>query len=142
MATRLEHANMTVRNLEEATAFLTTAFPEFRVRHQGRNELQGHRWAHVGTDDFYIALQEPHEGTDPRPDHRPYVDFGVNHIGWVVDDFDAVIERLEAAGYERGMVPSEHKFRKRAYYYDGSGYEWEFIEYLSEDPAERNEYTD
>ena len=28
------------------------------------------------------------------------------------------------------------KYRKRAYYYDSAGFEWELVEYLSEKPNE------
>ena len=37
MAVRLEHANVSVRDLEEMIRFLKTAFPEFRIRGQGTN---------------------------------------------------------------------------------------------------------
>jgi hypothetical protein len=36
MAVRLEHANLTVRDVEGTIRFLQTAFPEFRVRGEGK----------------------------------------------------------------------------------------------------------
>jgi len=38
MAVRLEHANLTVRDIEEMIRFLQTAFPEFRVRGEGMSQ--------------------------------------------------------------------------------------------------------
>jgi hypothetical protein len=55
MAVRLEHANLTVRDIEGMIRFLQTAFPEFRVRGEGRSQ-DGSRWLHIGTQDTYIAL--------------------------------------------------------------------------------------
>jgi hypothetical protein len=56
MAARLEHANINVGDIDEAIRFITTAFPEFRVR--GRGEVEGRPWMHVGTDTSYLALNE------------------------------------------------------------------------------------
>ena len=37
-------------------------------------------------------------------------------------------------------VPNFHPFRKRVYFNDAEGNDWEFVEYLSQDPLERNDY--
>ena len=50
MAVRLEHANLTVRDINGMIRFLQTAFPEFRVRGEGKSR-DGSRWVHVGTDE-------------------------------------------------------------------------------------------
>src|ERR1700675_5008425 len=52
MATRLEHANVCVRDLDAMIRFLETAFPEFHVRGEGTSN-DGTRWVHVGTDETY-----------------------------------------------------------------------------------------
>lgn len=142
MPTYLEHANITVPDLDAAITFLTTAFPEFQVRHDS-GPKDGHeiRWVHIGTPASYIALQEPHKEQAPRDLRNPYNDIGINHLGWITDDFDGVIARLEAAGYRPGMPTVPHPQRKRAYYYDHAGFEWEIIQYLSEDLALRNDYA-
>ena len=57
MTTRLEHANLAVRDIDEAIRFVRTAFPEFRIRGEGKS-WQGWRWVHVGTYDVYLALNE------------------------------------------------------------------------------------
>src|SRR5215472_11271233 len=54
MAVRLEHANLTVRDVEEAIRFLQTAFPEFRVRGEGKSQ-DGSRWVHIGTDEMVVT---------------------------------------------------------------------------------------
>jgi uncharacterized glyoxalase superfamily protein PhnB len=65
---------------------------------------------------------------------------GINHLGVVVEDITAVTKRVKSAGY-RELAPGEdHPFRRRAYFLDNAGFEWEFIQYLSERPAERNAY--
>ena len=55
MATRLEHANVCVRDLDAMIRFLETTFPEFHVRGEGTSN-DGTRWVHVGTNETYIAL--------------------------------------------------------------------------------------
>lgn len=141
MTAYLEHANITVPDMDAAIAFLTTACPEFAIRHDTIHPVSGIRWVHLGTPTSYFALQEPHKGRTPEDHRRPYDDIGVNHLGLIVDDFDAVEARLEAAGYKRGMPVEPHPARKRAYWYDHAGFEWEFIEYLTDDLDQRNDYT-
>ena len=41
---------------------------------------------------------------------------------------------------ENTRVPNAHRYRTRLYFYDPEGNEWEFVEYLSDDPAKRNDY--
>lgn len=139
MTPYLEHANVTVPDLDAAIEFLHTLDPALRVRHDGVSP-EGRRWAHVGTERSYIALQAPSGPQAPEAPREAYVHFGVNHLGWVVEDLDAAVARLDAAGYRRGMEAEAHPHRKRAYYYDAAGFEWELLEYLSDDPAEFNEY--
>lgn len=141
MIAYLEHANITVPDVSAAIDFLKVIEPELKVRHDEDRD-DGYRWAHVGTDQCYIAVEEPHSGlTSEQSNPRtPYHDFGVNHLGWVVEDLDTVIRRLEEHGYQKGMSVTPHPHRKRAYYYDASGFEWEIVEYLSEDPAKRHSY--
>jgi catechol 2,3-dioxygenase-like lactoylglutathione lyase family enzyme len=132
----LEHANITVGSLDEAVAFLQTALPEWKVRHRGIG-MHG-PWLHIGTDASYLALEE--KSQDERGPRAPYADPGVNHLGFVVRDAGVVAERLRAAGYREGFQAPPHPFRRRVYFFDGDDVEWEFVEYFSEDPAERNDY--
>jgi hypothetical protein len=63
VAVRLEHANLTVRDIEGMIRFLQTAFPEFKVRGEGKSS-DGSRWVHVGTQETYIAGVHPCSETD------------------------------------------------------------------------------
>jgi catechol 2,3-dioxygenase-like lactoylglutathione lyase family enzyme len=138
MSIRLEHANIAVRDIDGMIQFLQTAFPEFRIRGGGQGTT-GHRWVHVGTDDNYLALNEA--TVEPERQQRPYTgEPGVNHLGYEVDDVDALRARLLAVGYGESTVPNAHPHRKRVYFYDPEGNDWEFVQYFSDDPAERNDY--
>lgn len=137
MEVRLEHANIVVRNIEATIRFLNAAFPEFRIRREGIND--GHRWMHIGTDNTYIALNEASE--EPTENWVPYRGKpGVNHLGYEVENVDALRERLAAAGFKDSTYPNNHPHRKRVYFHDADGNDWEFVQYLSSDPAERNDY--
>lgn len=139
MAIRLEHANVCVRDLQTMIQFLQTAFPEFRVRGEGTSN-DGTRWVHVGTDETYIALGQSR--VEPQKRWSPYEGVpGVNHLAYEVSDVEALRARLNKAGYRDSTVPNAHPFRKRVYFYDPEGNDWEFVQYLSEEPAKRNDYA-
>ncbi|MDF1663661.1 MAG: VOC family protein [Planctomycetota bacterium] len=137
----LEHANITVKDIDVAKDFLLMAIPEFRVRHQGfANVEEGQRrWIHIGNDHQYIAMED----VSGRPDveRTPYRDIGVNHFGFVTEDLNALIKRLTDAGYQQQDLHAEGPYRRRAYFLDPTGFEWEFVEYLTEDPKLKNDYS-
>ena len=138
MAVRLEHANLTVRDMEGMIRFLQMAFPEFQVRGEGTSN-DGSRWVHVGTPETYIALNPA--GTKSEKRWTPYQGLpGVNHLAYEVDDAEALRQRLQTAGYRESTPPNAHPHRKRVYFYDPEGNDWEFVQYFSQDPAERNDY--
>ena len=137
MAVRLEHANLNVRDTEGMIRFLQTAFPEFRLR--GEGICHGIRWVHLGTDDTYIVLNPAK--ADSERHWVPYTgEPGVNHLAYEVDDVEALCQRMKSAGYRESTPLNAHPYRKRRYFYDSEGNDWEFIQYLSKDPAERNDY--
>ncbi len=138
MKFRLEHANICVRDIEAMIRFLKTAFPDFQPRGEGKSR-DGTPWVHVGTDETYIALGQAK--ADSQRYWLPYRgDPGVNHLAYEVDDVDSLRVRLNAAGYRESTVPNAHPHRKRVYFYDPDGNDWELVQYFSEDPAERNDY--
>ena len=138
MAVRLEHANICVRDIEGMIRFLQTAFPEFQVRGEGRSH-EGTRWVHIGTDETYIALGQA--TGEPEKRWTPYQGLpGVNHLAFEVDVVEALRDRLKSAGYKDSTVPNAHPHRKRLYFYDPEGNDWEFVQYLSQDAAERHDY--
>jgi len=135
MAVRLEHANLSVHDMDAMVRFLRTAFPEFRVRRDA-TDADGSRWVHVGTDATYIALDQASARRGSAYRGTP-----LNHLAYEVDSVEAVQSRLRAAGYRENLqVPNAHPYRKRRYFYDPEGNEWEFVEYLSDDPAKRHDY--
>jgi catechol 2,3-dioxygenase-like lactoylglutathione lyase family enzyme len=139
MTVRLEHANFIVRDIDATIRFLRTAFPEFRIRFDG-SDPKGRRWVHIGTDDTYIALTQ--STVEPEQHWTPYVGLpGINHLAYEVNDVEALRERLRAAGYKDSTISNKHPYRKRVYFYDPDGNDWEFIQYLSDDPAKRHDYT-
>jgi catechol 2,3-dioxygenase-like lactoylglutathione lyase family enzyme len=139
MNVRLEHANLHVRDIDATIRFLRAAFPEFRLRFDGLDP-RGFRWVHIGTDDTYIALTQ--STADPKERWHPYGGIpGVNHLAYEVDDVEVLRERLKSAGYQDSTVSNKHPYRKRIYFYDPDGNDWEFVQYLSTDPAKRNDYA-
>jgi catechol 2,3-dioxygenase-like lactoylglutathione lyase family enzyme len=138
MAVRLEHANLTVRDIEGMIRFLQTAFPEFLVRGEGVSQ-DGSRWVHIGNQETYIALSPAKAEVEKR--WMPYRGMpGVNHLAYEVDDVEALRERMKSGGYRDSTPPNAHPYRKRQYFYDPEGNDWEFIQYLSRDPDKRNDY--
>lgn len=137
MATTFEHANFTVRDVRKSLQFLQTALPHWEIRHEGEGERGP--WVHFGDEETYIGLDTAVEASDGG--RKPYHHTGCNHIGFVVEDLQALRDRLNAAGYEEGMLALDHPHRLRAYFYDADSIEWEFVEYLSEQPEERNDYA-
>ena len=136
MTVRLDHANLIVRDVDATTRFLQTAFPDFRVRGQGGST--GARWMHVGNDTTYVALNEASDTSDQWVPYsgKP----GLNHLGFEVDDAEALRDRLRAAGYKDTSVPNSHPARTRVYFNDVDGTDWEFVQYLTDDVELRNDY--
>jgi catechol 2,3-dioxygenase-like lactoylglutathione lyase family enzyme len=138
MSIRLDHANLSVRDVDGTIRFLTTAFPAFRLRGRG-SSCAGLAWAHVGDDQTYLALLVA--TGEPAERFVPYAGKpGLNHLDFEVDDVEALRARLRAAGYRETTVPNAHPHRRRVYFEDDEGNDWEFVEYRSQDPAERNDY--
>ena len=134
----LEHANITVNDLDEAVAFFQTAFPTFKIR--GGGEHNGRNWIHIGDDHTYLALNSSIQKKEPVHNSIDYLKNGFNHIGFVVDDVDSIAIRLLAAGYQRDYPKQTEKFRIRDYFIDKDGNEYEFVQYLTEDINERNSF--
>jgi len=133
---RIEHANLNVHDAGPITAFLKTAFPDFRTRGEGKDDA-GRPWCHFGDDEVYFALTT----IGPGEDRKPYgATTGLNHIGFEVDDIDALRVRMEAAGYRHNLRFDDHPARRRIYYFDPEGNDWEFVQYLTEDQSQRNDY--
>lgn len=136
MKTRIEHLNITVPNIDEAVSFIKMVAPDFVIRKDEKSE-NNYRWLHIGNDDYYFALQEPHLDAIPKNKNQTYKNYGVNHVALIVFDIHLIEKKLINAGYQKGIDTPKEIFRKRIYYYDNAGFEWELVEYLSEKTEEK-----
>ncbi len=134
--TKIEHLNITVPNIDEAIKFIQIVAPDFKVRKDVKPP-SSYRWTHIGNDEYYFALQEPHLGSEPDSPRKTYKNYGVNHIAIVVDDLLKVESDLVKHGYKRSIDTPIEKHRKRLYFFDNFGFEWELIEYSTQDPSEK-----
>ncbi|NQY89807.1 MAG: VOC family protein [Colwellia sp.] len=136
---RLEHINLVVKEIEPTLNFLLTAFPEWSVRGSGSGEWGSTQrcWIHVGNDDYYITLNDKAEG---KIRDINGVTPGVAHIAFVVDDLASLIERLTEKGFEVEIYGRKHPFRQTVYFNAPSGFQFEFIQYHSDKPEEKNMY--
>lgn len=135
----LEHANVTVRQLDAAVQFLQTALPSWQVRGEGRMDWFGKsiRWLHIGSGEHYIALQDGGVG-DALPWRSHAV--GVKHLGIVVPDLAALQARLQALGRAPDHEGGRHPHRRSLYYQADELVQIEFMQYLSDSITERNDY--
>lgn len=123
---RLEHANITVSDAEATAQTLCKLFG-WHIRWQGEVLGGAGQTIHVGTDDSYLAIYEPKH--KPAPAADTYTHFGgLNHVGVVVDDLDAVEKRVAEAGYKPHMHADYEPGRR--FYFDGDDdIEFEVVSY-------------
>lgn len=100
--TRIEHINITVPDIDEAIRFLKIVAPDFEVR-KDKKPSNSYRWAHIGNETYYIALQEPHLDVDSKNRSRPYKNYGINHVALVVSNIIEIQEKLIKSGYKKGL---------------------------------------
>ncbi|WP_420400281.1 VOC family protein [Flagellimonas sp.] len=131
----LEHANITVNDLQEAIRFFQTAFPHFRIRGGGHGTRE---WVHLGDEHTYIALNQAK--LSDLPVEKNYDKKGINHIGFVVPNVEEIAHNLLSKGYKRDYPKEVEQFRIRDYFADADGNQFEFVQYLSELTEERNKY--
>lgn len=124
-AARLEHANITVANPNDTATRLCRLFG-WKIRWEGPSAMGG-RSVHVGSDLDYLALYTPDElnGTRSEPDT---ICGGLNHVGVLVDDLDAVEARVKAEGLE-SFGHADYEPGRRFYFLDGDGIEFEVVSY-------------
>ncbi len=123
---RFEHINLSCKNIEASKKFYQTILPDWYVRAEGI--FNGDRWMHFGNDQFYLALNNDSE---QQRVHQPYENIGINHVGFVIKDGEAMIKLLEAEDIEYyTMTAPETKYR--IYINDPDGNEIELVEYHPE----------
>ncbi|MCQ8879493.1 VOC family protein [Pseudoalteromonas shioyasakiensis] len=133
----LEHINLVVDDIDAMLRFYKAVFPHWYIRSKGRSTWHGkpRQWLHFGDDYHYLALSD--NGEQQNRDLTGH-QVGLAHFAYVTNDIAAVIARLELAGYKIDKSGAENPFRKNVYFIDPAGFEVEFVEYLSDIPAERN----
>lgn len=134
---RLEHVNLVGKNIENSLAFYQAAFPHWQVRAEGAGQWYGksRRWIHFGDDYQYLAISDFGEGENRDLSGHSV---GLAHIAFAVDNLEALIERLDDAGFAVHKAGADADFRKNIYFLDADGFEVEFTEYSSDLPNERN----
>lgn len=133
----LEHVNLVVQDIPAMLHFYRAAFPHWYIRDEGQGEWFGkpRHWLHFGDDYHYIALSDHGEGSNRELSGHSV---GFAHFAYVTQNLDAVIARLQQAGYAIAKPGAKEPFRKNVYFIDPAGFEIEFVQYLSDLPAQRN----
>ncbi|MDT0604196.1 VOC family protein [Thalassotalea castellviae] len=133
----LEHLNLVVKDIPAALTFYQAAFPHWFIRSQGQSDWYGkpRDWLHFGDDYQYITFNNNGENNNrDLTGHQ----VGLAHFAFVTNNIEQVINRLAKAGFAIHKPGAEEPYRKNVYFVDPDGFEIEFIQYLSDLPAERN----
>lgn len=135
----LEHLNLVVRDISQALAFYQAAFPDWRIRGEGRSTWRGkpRRWLHFGDDYLYLALSD--HGESNIRDNSGF-EVGLSHFAFVTDELEQVTQRLADAGFIGEKGDGAPGTRNNTYFIDADGYEIEFVEYLTKTIEKRNDY--
>jgi lactoylglutathione lyase len=89
-ARRMDHVNISVRDLDVSAGFYAGLLG-VELKEQGDNGTT--RWCILGAPDhFYICLCEVAAG------HFKPEDIHINHVGFVVDDIDETVRRIQGLG--------------------------------------------
>lgn len=133
---QLEHVNLVVSDIPAMLHFYRAAFPHWSVRDKGEGEWYGkpRNWLHFGDQYQYIAMSDHGEGENRQLSGHQV---GFAHFAYVTDDIDGVIKRLTDAGFAT-KAGAEEPYRRNIYFVDPAGFEIEFVQYLSDEPALRN----
>ena len=121
----LEHVNLTVPDAKATAETLCQLF-DWKIRWTGP-AIHGGYSVHVGSDRSYLALYTP--SSELRKAGSSYVSIGgMNHIGIVVDDLDAIEKRVRAAGFEPHSH-ADYEPGRRFYFNDSNDVEIEVVSY-------------
>ena len=135
----IEHLNLVVSDISNTLSFYQAAFPHWSIRGEGEDEWSGkpRRWLHFGDDYQFLTFND--NGVDSNRDLSGH-QVGLAHFAFVTTNLEALINRLAKAGFFVDKEGPEDAYRKNVYFLDPSGFEVEFVEYLSDLPNQRNRY--
>jgi len=117
----IEHANLTVNDIERSSEFLQKLLG-WHERWRGA-AMNGGETIHVGDDRAYLALY-----TDRQAHERFAKGAPLNHVGLVVDDLDAAERVVLDAGLE-SFNHADYEPGRRFYFFDWDGIEFEVVSY-------------
>ncbi|MBW4564374.1 MAG: VOC family protein [Mojavia pulchra JT2-VF2] len=120
---RFEHINVSCKDIDATKHFYQILFPDWYVRAEG--VFNGSRWMHFGDNQFYLALNDDSE---QERVHQAYESIGINHVGFVIKDGEAMKELLDAKGIEYYTMAAPET-KHRIYVNDPDGNEIELVEY-------------
>ena len=121
----LEHVNITVTNPAQTAQVLCDLF-DWHIRWEGPSQMGGNT-VHVGNDEAYLAVYT-YDGNPPGKGRTGSRKGGLNHVGVVVDDLDAVEQRVEELGFEP-FSHGDYEPGRRFYFLDHDGIEFEVVSY-------------
>ncbi|TDR18465.1 VOC family protein [Marinicella litoralis] len=135
----IEHINLIVKDMTATIKFYQTALPHWFIRGKGSGDWYGHprNWVHFGDEYQYITFND--NGTGENRDLTGH-DLGLAHFGLVCNDVKSIIDRLNQAGYAERVAYSCDEYRANVYFIDPNGFEVEFVQYMSDQPKQRNQY--
>ncbi|MCH7496832.1 MAG: VOC family protein [Candidatus Marinimicrobia bacterium] len=113
-ATAIDHVNLTVKNLAESVSFFEQLFGFEVIKDQPDQASQI-----IGNDSIKLCLYE-----DPNLD----IGAGINHYGFHVENFDAVVEACRTLGVSMPYGTVDWGPSRSVYITDPSGYEIELSE--------------
>ena len=127
MTGKLEHINYTVPDPDKTAGWLCDLFG-WKVRWRGE-AINGGYTVHVGDEESYLAI---YTGPGGEPQASADVSYGkiagLNHVGIVVEDLDAMEERVKALGYTPGNH-ADYEPGRRFYFRDENNVEFEIVSY-------------
>lgn len=97
LLTRIDHVGIACHDLDERVSFYQSAFG-LTVVHTEVNEAQGVREAMFDVGGSFVQLLEPTRPDSPVARFLARNGEGVHHIGYGVDDVDAVLKELADKG--------------------------------------------
>ncbi len=121
----LEHVNVTVSDPQKTADRLCQLFG-WNIRWQG-DAIHGGSTVHVGSDDSYVAVYAHEKLVKGNVDSYT-TRGGLNHIGIVVDDLDAVEAKVLEAGYKTHSH-ADYEPGRRFYFRDDDEIEFEVVSY-------------